>query len=64
VVTGGVGDIAGAVCAGLGLGVLTKVLEPVFSTIWAKVLILTAVIVFIQYRPAGLFPPRGRQADA
>ncbi|MFP6612465.1 MAG: urea ABC transporter permease subunit UrtB [Pirellulales bacterium] len=64
VVTGGVGDIAGAVCAGLGLGILTKVLEPVFSTIWAKVLILTAVIVFIQYRPAGLFPPRGRQADA
>ena len=63
VVTGGVGEIAGVVSAGLGLGVLTKTLEPVFSTIWGKVLILTLVVVFIQYRPAGLFPPKGRLAD-
>jgi hypothetical protein len=32
-------------------------------TIWAKVLILVIVMVFIQWRPAGLFPPRGRSAD-
>ncbi len=32
-------------------------------TIWAKVLILVVVMVFIQWRPAGLFPPRGRSAD-
>ncbi len=63
VVTGGVGEIAGVVSAGLGLGILTKTLEPVFSTIWGKVLILALVVVFIQYRPAGLFPPKGRLAD-
>ncbi|MCH2117523.1 MAG: urea ABC transporter permease subunit UrtB [Pirellulales bacterium] len=63
VVTGGVGEIAGVVCAGLGLGVLNKVLEPMFSTIWGKVLILAFVVAFIQYRPAGLFPPKGRLAD-
>ncbi|MEO2045249.1 MAG: urea ABC transporter permease subunit UrtB [Pirellulales bacterium] len=63
VVTGGVGEIAGAVWAGLGLGVLNKILEPVFSTIWARVIILVLVVVFIQYRPAGLFPPKGRLAD-
>ena len=63
VVTGGVGELAGAVWAGLSLGVLNKILEPIFSTIWAKVLILALVVAFIQYRPAGLFPPKGRLAD-
>jgi urea transport system permease protein len=63
VVTGGVGELAGVVWAGLGIGALTKILEPIFATIWGKVLILLVVIVFIQWRPAGLFPPKGRLAD-
>jgi urea transport system permease protein len=63
VVTGGVGEIAGAVWAGLGLGLLNNLLEPIFATIWAKVIILALVVAFIQYRPAGLFPPKGRFAD-
>ena len=63
VVTGGVGEIAGAVWAGLGIGMLNKILEPIFSTIWGKILILAMVIAFIQWRPAGLFPPKGRLAD-
>lgn len=63
VVTGGVGELAGAVWAGLGLGVLNKALEPTFAAIWSKVLILIAVIVFIQWRPSGLFPPKGRLGD-
>ena len=63
VVTGGVGELAGAVWAGLGLGTLNKFLEPYSGTIWGKVIILCAVIAFIQWRPAGLFPPKGRSAD-
>ena len=63
VVTGGVGEIAGAVWAGLGLGVINKIFEPLFSTIWARVIILVLVVAFIQFRPAGLFPPKGRLAD-
>ncbi len=63
VVTGGVGELAGAVWAGLGLGVVNKLLEPTFEAIWGKVLILAIVIIFIQWKPAGLFPPRGRLAD-
>jgi len=66
VVTGGVGELAGAVWAGLGLGVINKFVEPLFSqngVIWAKVLILLTVVMFIQWRPAGLFPPKGRLAD-
>lgn len=63
VVTGGVGELAGAVWAGMGIGMLNKLLEPVFGTIWGKVLILVLVILFIQCRPAGLFPPKGRETD-
>lgn len=69
VVTGGVGELAGAVIAGLSLGVINKFLEPFFGeligngAIWGKVAILIVVIFFIQWRPAGLFPPRGRTAD-
>ena len=69
VVTGGVGELAGAVIAGLSLGVINKFLEPFFGelvgngAIWGKVAILIVVILFIQWRPAGLFPPKGRTAD-
>ena len=64
VVTGGVGELVGSVMAGLGLGVINKVIEPALgSAIWAKVILLLLVIVFIQWKPAGLFPPKGRMAD-
>ena len=38
------------------------VAEPI-RAIWSKVLILICVVVFIQWRPMGLFPPKGRLAD-
>jgi urea transport system permease protein len=63
VVTGGVGKLAGAIWAGLGLGCLNKLLEPSFQAVWAKVLILIFVVLFLQWRPSGLFPAKGRLAD-
>jgi len=63
VVSGGVGELAGAVCAGMGIGMINKGIEPFTGAVWGKVLILLAVILFIQWRPAGLFPPKGRLAD-
>ena len=63
VVTGGVGELAGTLYAGLGLGVLNKVLEPWFGAVWGQVLVLVAIVIFMQRRPAGLFPPKGRLAD-
>ena len=50
-------------CAGMGLGVLNKFIEPSTGAVWGKVLVLAVVIVFIQWRPEGLFPPKGRVAD-
>ncbi|HIB89119.1 TPA: urea ABC transporter permease subunit UrtB [Candidatus Poribacteria bacterium] len=63
VVTGGVGEIIGVVCSGLGIGGITKAIEPTIGTIWAKILLLVAVVVFIQFKPSGLFAPKGRLAD-
>ena len=63
VVTGGVGEIVGVICAGIGIGSLTKIIEPTTGTIWAKILLLVAVVIFIQFKPSGLFAPKGRLAD-
>jgi urea transport system permease protein len=63
VATGGVGNLAGVCCAGFGLGLLNKLLEPVTQAVFAKVLVLVAVILFLQWRSQGLFPPKGRLAD-
>lgn len=43
---------------------LTAILDEPIRAIWAKVLILMCVVLFIQWRPLGLFPPKGRLADA
>ncbi len=64
VVTGGVGNLAGVVCSGMGLGLLNKFLEgTLFGAVWAKIIVLVTVIAFIQYKPSGLFAAKGRLAD-
>jgi urea transport system permease protein len=63
VVTGGVGKLAGTVFAGLGIGTLNKFLEPFFQAVYAKVILLGLVILFLQWRPSGIFPAKGRHED-
>ena len=63
VVLGGVGQLAGAVVAGLSLGVANKFLEPYAGAVLAKIMILVFIIVFIQKRPQGLFAMKGRSAE-
>jgi urea transport system permease protein len=63
VVFGGVGNLWGTLVSGLTLGVANKVLEPAVGAVMAKILVLVFLIVFIQKRPRGLFPQKGRAAD-
>ncbi|OZI67822.1 urea ABC transporter permease subunit UrtB [Bordetella genomosp. 4] len=63
VVLGGVGQLAGTVVAALGLGAVTKFLEPYSGAVMAKIVILVLIVLFVQKRPQGLFAPRGRSAD-
>jgi urea transport system permease protein len=64
VVAGGVGKLAGVIIAGFGLGCFSKGIEPWFGAVWGQVLMLAAVVVFLQWKPSGLFPAKGRLADA
>ncbi|NDP48060.1 MAG: urea ABC transporter permease subunit UrtB [Sulfuriferula multivorans] len=63
VVLGGVGQLAGAVWAALGLGVVTKFLEGWSGAVIAKIVVLVIVILVIQKRPQGLFALKGRSVD-
>ena len=60
VVLGGVGRLAGAVAAALGLGVINKLIEPAAGAVLGKIVVLVFIILFIQRRPQGLFAQRGR----
>jgi urea transport system permease protein len=64
VVTGGVGQLAGTVYAALGLGVMSKFLEPHIGAVLTKILVLVLIIAFIQKRPQGLFALKGRAVEA
>jgi urea transport system permease protein len=64
VVLGGVGQLAGTVYAALGLGVMSKLIEPHIGAVLTKILILVLIIAFIQKRPQGLFALKGRAIEA
>lgn len=63
VVFGGVGNLFGTVFAALGLGIINKFLEPVAGAVLGKIIVLVFIILFIQWRPRGLFALKGRFAD-
>jgi len=60
VVFGGVGNLWGTLVGGLTLGVANKFFEPWTGAVLAKIVILVFIILFIQKRPQGLFPQKGR----
>ena len=64
VVFGGVGNLWGTLAGAMTLGVANKFLEPFAGAVLGKILILVAVILFIQKRPRGLFALKGRWVDA
>lgn len=74
-----VGTIAGALILGvldyvIGTGILAMLFAPIqpladFFTFFAttsmsKVMVFFLIVVFLQFRPAGLFPQKGRTVDA
>ena len=64
VVFGGVGNLWGTLVGALSLGIANKFLEPYAGAVLGKILLLVAVILFIQKRPRGLFALKGRAVEA
>ena len=65
VVVGGVGSIAGTVVSALGIGCSDQVLQQVLgSPVLGKIMVLAAIILFLQWKPGGFFPTRSRTLDS
>lgn len=63
VVIGGVGNLIGAAVSSLGIGMFDQGLQPILGPVLGKVLVLIAIILFLQWRPGGLFPSKSRSLD-
>jgi urea transport system permease protein len=64
VVVGGVGSIVGTVWSAVGIGTADQVLQQTLgSPVLGKIIVLGAIILFLQWKPGGLFAIRGRNLD-
>jgi urea transport system permease protein len=64
VVFGGVGNLWGTLVGAFSLGIANKFLEPMAGAVLGKIAILVIIILFIQWRPRGLFALKGRAVEA
>ncbi|MEU6277797.1 urea ABC transporter permease subunit UrtB [Streptomyces populi] len=60
VVVGGIGQLKGSVITAFTLGILQSVLEYSTTVSVAKVIVLVAIVAFLQWRPQGLYTLRTR----
>jgi urea transport system permease protein len=64
VVVGGVGSIVGTVYSALGIGTADQVLQQLTgSPVTGKIVVLISIILFLQWKPGGLFTIRSRSLD-
>lgn len=64
VVVGGVGSVVGTVCSAVGIGTSDQVLQQVTgSPVSGKIVVLVCIILFLQWKPGGLFSIRSRSLD-
>jgi urea transport system permease protein len=64
VVLGGVGSIVGTVCSAFGIGTFDEVLQQTTgSPVTGKIVVLVGIILFLQWKPGGLFASRSRSLD-
>lgn len=63
VVVGGVGNLLGAGLSALGIGVVDQILQPLIGPIMGTIAVLFIIILFLQWKPGGLFPTKSRSMD-
>jgi urea transport system permease protein len=64
VVVGGVGSIVGTVCSAIGIGTADQILQQTTgSPVTGKIVVLISIILFLQWKPGGLFAIRSRSLD-
>ena len=63
VVVGGVGNLVGTIYSAFGIGVVDQALQPFLGPVMGKITVLAAIILFLQWKPGGLFPTRSRSLE-
>lgn len=64
VVVGGVGNLIGTVISALGIGLLDQSLQQILGNpVLGKILVLAGIILFLQWKPAGLFVTKSRSLE-
>jgi urea transport system permease protein len=64
VVVGGVGNLPGTVISAFAIGLTDQSLQQILlDPVIGKILVLLAIILFLQWRPAGLFVTRSRSLE-
>ena len=64
VVVGGVGNLFGTVISAFGIGLVDQSLQQILlNPVVGKIVVLVGIILFLQWRPAGIFVTRSRNLD-
>jgi urea transport system permease protein len=65
VVVGGVGSIMGTVISALAIGVTDQSLQQLLGNpVFGRILVLVGIILFLQWRPAGIFVTKSRSLES
>ncbi len=63
VVIGSVGNLLGAGISAMGIGLVDQFLQPALGPVMGKITVFSMIILFLQWRPGGLFPTKSRSLE-
>ena len=63
VVAGSVGNLLGAGISAMGIGVVDQFLQPTLGPVMGKITVFAVIILFLQWKPGGLFPTKSRSLE-
>jgi len=63
VVVGSVGNLLGAGISAMGIGVVDQFLQPALGPVLGKITVFAVIILFLQWKPGGLFPTKSRSLE-
>ncbi|MCK5493050.1 MAG: urea ABC transporter permease subunit UrtB, partial [Candidatus Omnitrophica bacterium] len=63
VVLGGVGKIVGTIAGALAIGISSSLFEFITTSSMGKVIVFSLIIVFLQWKPQGMFTLKTRKLD-
>ena len=63
VVIGSVGNLIGAGLSAMGIGMVDQLFQPYLGPVMGKITVFFIIILFLQWKPGGIFPTKSRSLD-